>query len=254
MAARSRLRKQSRGNLRYYSIAAVAIVLIAVAVFVALHQGVPTPSTSSASSTSSESTTTSQSQKPVILYINQGNGAVNQSNFGSMLSFSVSHGFNTVFFQVYRSGTLLFTPGQLTSFVSQAHGQRLKLFFALYFTNSSQEIPTAIYPLGEDGISLDMSSLPLSSQQLFFSALRQGYQGTNAITTTDMTLAMTPDLLILETYGTEYQQFVHPGVIASVGVFATASKADYQQQFQYALNNSDGVMVFDYAGLLRSGY
>jgi len=39
-----------------------------------------------------------------------------------------------------------------------------------------------------------------------------------------------------------------------VGVFATASKADYEQQFQYALNNSDGVMVFDYAGLVKSGY
>ena len=46
--------------------------------------------------------------KPIILYINQGNGAVNESNFGAMLSFASRNGFNTVFFQVYYEGVLLF--------------------------------------------------------------------------------------------------------------------------------------------------
>jgi hypothetical protein len=39
-----------------------------------------------------------------------------------------------------------------------------------------------------------------------------------------------------------------------VGVFATTSQADYAQEYKYALANSDGVMVFDYAGLMKAGY
>jgi len=198
---------------------------------------------------------TESSTKPIILYVNQGNGAVNESNFGSMLSFSESRGFNTIFFQVYREGSLLFQPGQLSSFVAEAHGQGLKIFFALYFTNSSQLVPSSVFPLGEDGISLDMSSLPISAQASIFSAVGQGFQtGKIAITTTDFTLPLKPDLLVLETYGAQDQTYIHPGVLGSVGVFATTSRSDYEQQYQYVLQNSDGVMVFDYAGLMRSGY
>ena len=192
----------------------------------------------------------------MILYVNQGNGAVNQTNFGSLLSFSTGHGFNTLFFQVYRQGSLLFQPDQLTSFVAQAHGQGLKIYFALYFTNSSQPVPSSIYPLGEDGISLDMSTLPLSAQTTIFSTVKEGFRDREgcAITTTDFTLPLTPDLLVLETYGAGEQSYIHPGVVGSVGVFATTSRADYQAQYQYALQNGDGVMVFDYAGLMKSGY
>jgi len=199
--------------------------------------------------------TTGSSEKPIILYINQGNGVVNGTNFGSMLSFSESRGFNTIFFQVYRAGSLLFQPAQLSSFLAQAHGQGLKIFFALYFTNSSQAVPSSIYPLGEDGISLDMSTLPLSAQTSLFSSVEQGFRtGQVAITTTDYTLPLKPDLLVFETYGAQDQSYIRPGIVGSVGVFATTSRADYDQQLQYALQNSDGVMVFDYAGLMKSGY
>ena len=199
--------------------------------------------------------TTSASEKPIILYINQGNGAVNETNFGSMLSFSETHGFNTIFFQVYREGVLLFQPSQLIAFVAQAHGQGLRIYFALYFTNSSQAVPSSVFPLGEDGISLDMSTLSLSAQTSLLSAVELGFQtGQVAITTTDFTLPLKPDLLVFETYGSQDQSYIRPGIIGSVGVFATTSQADYQQQYQYALQNSDGVMVFDYAGLMKSGY
>lgn len=191
--------------------------------------------------------------KPVILYVDQGNGAVNGSNFGSMLAFASSEGFNTVFFQVYREGVLLFNTPQLGSFVNQSHARGLKLFFALYFTNSSQALPVAIFNLGEDGISLDASGLSIASQE----ALLQGLGScrcTTAVTTTDMASPLKPDLLVLETYGTSYNSYIRGGIIASVGVFAISSQSEYESQFQYALHNSDGVMVFDYAGLLKSGY
>jgi len=193
--------------------------------------------------------------KPVILYVNQGNGVVDGSNFAAMLSTARSHGFNTVFFQVYRAGNLLFNGSELGGFVTDAHSQGLKIFFALYFTSASQTLPQSIYGLGEDGISLDMSTLPPASQQSLFGNLQAGYRsGVTAITTTDASLALKPEILVLETYAAGSQGFIRHGIIASVGVFATASKADYDQQFQYALNNSDGVMVFDYAGLVKSGY
>jgi hypothetical protein len=197
---------------------------------------------------------TGANAKPVILYVNQGNGSVNGSNFGGLLDVAHSHGFNTVFFQIYRSGTLLFTDGDLTQFVSSAHAQGLKIYFALYFTNSTQAIPGSIYADGEDGISLDMSTLPVEAQTALFDHLSSTYSGSTAITTTNPTLPLSPDLLVVETYGSGNDQYIHPGMIASVGVFATTSRQDYEQQFQYAIDHSDGVMVFDYAGLLKSGY
>ena len=172
-----------------------------------------------------------------------------------MLAFSLSHGFNTIFFQVYRQGSLLFSTSQLTSFVTQAHSQGLKIFFALYVTDSSQQVPTSIFPLAEDGISLDMSTLPLSTQSALLAAVRNGFlNGRVAITTTDFSLPLSADLVVLETYGAQDQSYIHLGIVGSVGVFATSSRFDYEQQFQYALQNSDGVMVFDYAGLMKSGY
>jgi hypothetical protein len=192
-------------------------------------------------------------QKPVILYVDQGNGLVSESNFGALLSFASSQGFNTVFFQVYREGALLFNGSQLSYFVDQTHSQSLEIFFALYFTNATQAFPTAVLGVGEDGISLDMSALSLGAQESLLADLGSCHCKT-AVTTTNMDSPLKPDLLVLETYGPSLQQYVRHGIIASVGVFATSSKTDYQQQHQYALNNSDGVMVFDYAGLLKNGY
>ena len=222
---------KTRRRVLYAGLAAVVLVLL---VFFYYHSQVPP-------------------EKPIILYVNQGNGVVNESNFGTMLSFASSHGFNTVFFQVYREGTTLFNRSQLSYFVSQTHAEGLTIFFALYFTNSSQPFPSSVFNLGEDGISLDMSGLGVASQE----ALLQGLSSCScrtAATTTDMNSPLRPDLLILETYGPGYSSFIRHGIIASVGVFATSSQADYQSEFQYALQNSDGVMVFDYAGLLKSGY
>ncbi len=194
------------------------------------------------------------SQKPIIFYVNQGNGIVNGSNFRSLVTFATSHGFNTIFFQVYRQGSLLFTSGQLGAFANQSHASSLRIFFALYITNASQRLPNSIYGLGEDGINLDMSTLDPGAQQVFLASLKASYQGKIAVTTTDMTSPLKPDLLVLETYGTTFQSYIRRGIIASVGVFATTSEQDYRAQFQYALQNSDGVMVFDYAGLLKRGY
>ena len=197
---------------------------------------------------------TSTTSKPIILYVNQGNGVVNGSNFGELLDTATSHGFNIIFFQIYRSGTLLFSSSSLSQFVASAHDQGLKIFFALYFTNTTQTIPTSIYTAGEDGISLDMSTLPIAAQTTLFDQLSSAYSGKTAITTTDPTLPLNPNLLVVETYAAGDQQYIHPGMIAGVEVVATSSRQDYEQQLQYALANSDGVMVFDYSGLVKSGY
>ena len=186
--------------------------------------------------------------------MNQGNGVVNGSNFGELLATATSHGFNTIFFQVYRSGSLLFTTDSLSQLVASAHSQGLKIFFALYFTNTTQSIPASIYSDGEDGISLDMSTLPIPTQTALFDQLSSSYSGKTAITTTYPSLPVSPDLLVVETYAPGDQQYIHHGMVAGVEVVASSSKQDYEQQVQYALDNSDGVMVFDYAGLVKSGY
>jgi hypothetical protein len=235
-------RRKSGGERKYYLAAGIFLVVVgAVAWYAHIlpHQG---------------QVTTPEAAKPVILYVNQGNGVVNTTNFGTMADFAVAHGFNTVFFQIYRQGVLLFNKQDLQTFVNQAHQKNLSIFFALYITNSSQQIPSSIYGLGEDGVNLDMSTLSLSSQQSLLASLKAEYSGKTAVTTYDMNSPLKPDLLVLETYGTGLQSFIKPGIIGSVEVVATSNQADYQSQFQYALQNSDGVMVFDYAGLLKSGY
>jgi hypothetical protein len=198
--------------------------------------------------------TQSHQEKPIILYVNQGNGAVDTSNFGAMLTFASSRGFNTIFFQIYRQGALLFDVGELSGFVNRTHSSGQRIFFALYITNSTQKIPPAIFGLGEDGVSLDMSSMDLASQEGLLAALTSTCACQTAVTTTDLTSTLKPDLLVLETYSPASQQYIRQGVVASVGVFATTSEDDFQAQIQYALSNSDGVMVFDYAGLVKSGY
>jgi len=234
MVGRPRTRRRGRSGIRRAAVFIIAaFILLVVLVFIFQSQN--------------------SQPKPIILYVNQGNGVVDESNFGTMLSFASSHGFNTIFFQVYRGGALLFNGNELSYFANQSHAEGLKIFFALYFTNSSQPMPNTIFGLGEDGISLDVSTLSLSTQETLLADLSQCHCQT-AVTTTDMNSPLEPNLLILETYGPAYQQYIRHGIIASVGVFATSSLADYQSQFQYALSNSDGVMVFDYAGLLKSGY
>lgn len=226
-------RKGSRRMVWYVIVALMILVLASVAVYI---------------------TSQGHRTQPIILYVNQGNGAVNGSNFESMIGYASARGFNTVFFQVYRQGVLLFSNNDLTTFVNEAHSRGLKIFFALYITNSSQSIPNSILNLGEDGISLDMSALETGTQERLLAGLEASYRGETAVTTTDMLSTLKPDLLVLETYGPNYQQYIRHGTIASVGVFATSSAQDYQSQFRYALQNSDGVMVFDYAGLLKRGY
>ncbi|MDG7020800.1 MAG: hypothetical protein JRN23_02585 [Nitrososphaerota archaeon] len=234
-----RNRRKGASSRRYYLVG-VAFAAVAIAIY-ALASSPPGGRASAGS-------------EPVILYVDQGNGAVNGSNFRTMLSTATSHGFNTIFFQVYRSGTLLFSNGSLGRFVESAHSQGLEIFFALYFTNSTQTIPLSIFSDGEDGISLDMSALPVGAQITLFDYLSSNYPGRTAITTTDPTLPLTPDLLVLETYAPGDQQYIHHGMVAGVEVAATSSRQDYDQQVGYALRNSDGVMVFDYHGLVKAGY
>lgn len=94
-----------------------------------------------------------------------------------MAGYANSSGFNTVFFQIYRKGILLFSQQDLQTFVTQAHLKDLKIFFSLWITNPSQQIPSSIYGLGEDGVSLDMSNLSLSSQQSLLVSLKADYSG-----------------------------------------------------------------------------
>jgi len=255
LSRRKNRRNSDQSRAKYYLLGGIVIFAIIGYLLASTSlRGQGVTSSSSSSTTQSVSTSeTSASSKPIILYVNQGNGAVNGSNFGELLSTATSQGFNTIFFQIYRSGTLLFTSSDLAQFVTSAHDQGLKIFFALYFTNTTQTIPTSIYSDGEDGISLDMSTLPIAAQTVLFDQLSSSYSGKTAITTTYPSLPVSPDLLVVETYLPGDQQYIHPGIVASVEVSPGETTQTYQQQFQYALNNSSGVMVFDYDHLVKYG-
>jgi len=229
-------------------IAILAIVIVVGALFLNRQNPQATSATTSAFSY--------PGNKQIILYVNQGNALVDQSNYSALVSFAKSNHFNTIFFQIYRSGQLLFSQNQLSYFVNSAHLGNLSIFFALYFTGPAQQIPSSIYSLGENGISLDMSTLSSSEQNNLLSVLSQNYgNGLTAVTATNFTTNLRPNFLILETYNfPSDQEYIHRGIIASVEPLAVSDSQSYEQQFQYALNNSDGVMVFDYYGLLKRGF
>jgi hypothetical protein len=100
---------------------------------------------------------------------------------------------------------------------------------------------------------LDMSTLPIAAQTTLFDQLSSSYSGRTAITTDIFTLSLKPDLLVFETYSAGDQEYIHPGIIASVEVSPGETAQEYDQQFQYALSNSNGVMVFDYDHLVKYG-
>ena len=240
-------KSKSNGSKKPIIIAGVVILIIVISVGALL---LTQKSTTLVSETTSES-------KPIILYVNQGNALVDTSNYTTLLNFAKANGFNTIFFQVYRGGNLLFSESNLTFFVDTAHLEKLKIFFALYFTAPNQMIPTSIYGIGEDGINLDMSTLTYDAQSNLLATLQQNYKGQTAVTTTNFTTSLRPDLLILETYQIQNSSkdiYIHSGIIASVEPLSMSSKEAYLSQFQYDLSNSDGVMVFDYYGILRTGY
>jgi hypothetical protein len=245
---RREAQKSRRTAFIVLGVVVAIIVISATVVFIGESHG-------TVSTTTSETTFSNPSNKSVILYVNQGNALVDRNSFSQLLSFAKLQHFNTIFFQVYRSGEVLFNQSDLSFFVENAHLYSLSIYFALYFTSPTQTLPNSIYGLGEDGINLDMSTLPISFQTNLLAALKQSFTGKTAVTSTNLTSTLTPDLLILETYDFQSDEaFIHPGIIASVEPLGISTDQDYQEQFQYALTNSDGVMVFDYYGMLKTGF
>jgi hypothetical protein len=205
------------------------------------------------------SSTTATSSKPVILFENQENSPVNQGNFGNFVDFARSNGFNTIFFQISYKGSLLACCNDISSlksYVTGAHVLGVKIFFVLSFSNSSQGLPSSfIYSAGEDGIDLDMSTLPYSNQQTLLSSLKGNFSGTTAVTTYNFTTTLKPNWLIFETYNwPSDQQYLSSRVIGSVEVVAASDNAQYRSWFLSVLSGSAGVMVFDYSALKNYGY
>jgi hypothetical protein len=251
-------RKDQAGQRRPRSL----LLPIAIAIFIIIVAGVAALIVfrGHSSTQPTGSITNSSTSKPIILYENQENSPVNTSNFGALVQFARSQGFNTIFFQISRNGSLLSccdTQGDLQYFVTASHVGGEKIFFVLAFSNSSQSLPSSsfVYKAGEDGIDLDMSTLPPLSQSNLLSALKSVFNGTTAVTTYNFSTTLKPDWLIFETYDWASDvQYVHAGIIASVEVLNAGSKQNYESEFNTALRNSDGVMVFDYWALKNKGY
>jgi hypothetical protein len=244
----SKKSSQQKPSRIFLIAAAVIIIVVAIAagLIISGHHG---------SGSSSSTNSVSNGYKPMILYVNQGNALVDMSNFSNLLNFARTQHFNTIFFQVYRSGQLLFSNGNLSAFVVRAQLEGMSIYYSLYFTASTQQIPSSLYIFGENGINLDMSTLSTSAQASLLATLSKNYHGNISVTTTDFTTTLKPNLLVFETYNSpQDNQYIHSGIIASVEPLGITSEKEYEQQYQYALSNSDGVMVFDYYGLLKTGY
>jgi len=191
--------------------------------------------------------------KPIILYVNQGNGFVEPQKFGDLLTFAKRFGFNTIMFQVYRSGSFLYSLEDMNKFARDAEKAGFRFHASLYISKEGEKMDL-VAQLRADGINLDMPTISLDWQSRYISWVRQLFKGPVSVTTANAQYPLKPDLVILETYGRENLRYVRPGMVGSVGVWLTKDKDDYLDQVNLVLTKSDGVMVFDYAGLLRKGW
>lgn len=248
--------RRSKGRSRLIPVTIILIIISAYAYTVLTPPPVqegPIATTFTPIPTPPITTTTATVVKPIILYVNQGNGFVEPDRFGDLLAFAKRFGFNSVMFQVYREGSFLYSLDDMNKFHDKSTRAGMRFYPSLFISKDGEKIDL-ISQLSAEGMNLDMPSLSLDWQSRYIAAVRQLFKGPVSVTTSNAQYPLRPDLLILETYGRENLRYVRPGVVGSVGVWLTTDKGDYLDQVSYVLAHSDGVMVFDYAGLLRKGW
>jgi hypothetical protein len=194
--------------------------------------------------------------KPVILYYNYGEQPFAISAFPNVVAFASSHGFNTLMLVVYIDHDPIFNNSILRSFYEYAQTKNVTFVPSYYIESLNDTINVS----GFSWINLDMERLSQSDQAIYYGNMSKIVPLASVTMPYGENPLFYTKMLIVETYASppifwlEQITYSHGGTICSVHINYVHSEQEYRSEFDYCLKYSDGVMVFDYPILVRSGY
>jgi hypothetical protein len=195
-------------------------------------------------------------KKPVILYYEYPYPPLEVSRFPWVVNFTLAHGFNTLMLEVFYNHRSMFNRSTVDYFISYAGSRGLALVPSYYITATSDKIDVG----GMTWVNLDMERLSPLDQRSFYDNISQIVPLVSVTSPYGQPVLFSTPMNIVETYASTplfwlaQLGYYHPGKICSVGDWLLHSQQEYDAEKSYCLEYSDGVMVFDYYNLLRSGF
>lgn len=198
------------------------------------------------------------STKPVILYYDYENLPFkNSSQFPTIVANTLRHHFNTLMLLVYYNHEMIFNESTVKYFFSYSRSQGLN-FVPSYYVES---LGDSFNVSGFRWINLDMERIDSNLQPEFYSRISLESVGAEISVSSPygQHVVYAPSLNIVETYSTTPRfwflqlTYWHPGHICSIAPWLVHNEQEYDSEKNFCLKYSDGVMVFDYYNLLKSG-
>jgi hypothetical protein len=194
------------------------------------------------------------SDKSIILYYDTLNLPFNATTFPHIISFVISNHFNTLMVVVYAYGHPLFNYSEMTFFSTYSRSHNVTFVPSYYIVSLDNKINTT----GFEWVNLDMESLKTPAQSQYFSRITSAVPHVSVTSPYGQNLPYEPYLEIVETYYNVpefwfYQLwFSHSSIMCSVSAHSASRQTVFDQEYQYCLDHSKGVMVFDYYNMLKS--
>jgi hypothetical protein len=237
IAATSLQRKRRR---RIYAIAAVAFVVLFMIFILFPPPALLVPA----------------NKKPIILYYHLLQPPLQVSQFPDVVNFTLQHGFNTLMMVIFNFDEASFNRSTIDYFISYAESKGLTFVPSYYIRSTSDQINVS----GLAWVNLDMERLNSYDQRVFYDRIAQIVPLVSVTSPYGQPVGFHTPMRIIETYATsplfwlDQLGYYHPGKICSVAAWLLNSQQEYDAQKDYCLKYSDGVMVFDYYSLLKSGF
>jgi len=192
--------------------------------------------------------------KPVILYYNTFNLPINASSFKTVIDFARSNHFNALMLLVYAYGQALFNQSEISYFSSFAAKNNITFVPSYYIVSGDDRINTT----GYSWVNLDMEKLSPKLQSSFYAGIASQVKLVSVTSPYGQRLPYHPEMNIVETYYATpvfwYYQlwFDHSAVVCSVSAHSAESQTAFNAEFNYCLERSRGVMVFDYWNMIEA--
>ena len=158
---------------------------------------------------------------------------------------------------VYVDHKPIFNSSTIQYFLSYSYSRNLTFVRSYYIESLSDNINVS----GLRWINLDMERISPDLQRFFYArTLAQGVGKISVTSPYGQPAEFSPSINIAETYaGSPWfwllqLTYLHYNHICSVGIWLLHSQQEYDSEKGYCLKYSDGVMVFDYYNLIKSGF
>ena len=195
--------------------------------------------------------------KPVILYYNFENLPFQPAQFPSIVNTTLAHHFNTLMLLVYYNDEAIFNESIVHHFFEYSKSRSLTFVPSYYISSLADRINIS----GYQWINLDMEKLNPNNQRLYYGKeLLQNIRLISVTSPYGQKQEFVTSLNIVESYSAspwfwlEQLTYLHYSNACAVAVWMLHSQADYDSQKNYCLRYTEGVMVFDYYNLLKTGF